>query len=280
MPNKTKILLGSILAVAILVAGISIPIMAADSTTPTPPATAPVNRNGDMEKVAQILGISTDTLTSAFKQVQDTMKANAPADMETRIAQILGISKDTLMNAEKQAREEQKSATPTSRDDITTRVAAILNISADTLKNAETQARQAMQDEMKTKTPTAQDDMLNQVAQVLGITKDKLESAMQQAQKETSDENTNNMLTQAVTNGKITQDEATQIQTWLANRPAALDKLGGFPGMGGMIPFGMEGKGMGPCIGGRPDFKGAPNSSSTPFSHTNTPTTSGNQTTN
>jgi hypothetical protein len=57
-------------------------------------------------------------------------------------------------------------------------------------------------------------------------------------------------LANAVTNGKITQAEADQIQSWWNQRPAAVDKLApnggfGFPGMGGGMMPGFRGMNKG-----------------------------------
>jgi DNA-binding XRE family transcriptional regulator len=191
------------------------------------------------------------------------MKSMAPAadDYQSRIAKILGISVDTLMNAEKQAREAAKGTMPTltegSKDarptpptDMSVSVAKTLGISVETLTAAEKQVRSEMEAERKAQTPATppvKDEILSKVAQILGITTDKLTSAMQQASKAISETNLTNELTSAVTNNTITQDEANQIKEWLAKKPAALDKLPGFDGFGGMM--GPGGRGMGLVFG-------------------------------
>jgi len=187
MSKKVKILIAVGIAAVLLIAGIAIPVLAADTPTPTPPA-ALAKSDGILE----------------------------------RTAKILGIPKEPLLNAENQARQElwqqPKGTTPT---------------------------------------PRSPDDFYNRVAQILGngMTKDKLVTAMQQAAKEISDEALTNQLGQAVTNGKITQDEANQIKGWAAKRPSALDKLFGFRGFGEMMGRGgLPGFG-GPGCGG-PGLRG------------------------
>ncbi len=275
MKNKTKMVVATGLAVVLLGAGFGVPIMAADNATDgTPSATE--SRAGEMDRIAQILGISVDTLENAFDQVQEQVRADAPEGPQARIAGILGISEETLVNAEKQAREEMRDSGLCAPEDQLSRVAEILGITVDALKNAQEQARQEMRDEMQERMQTTADDRLTRVAGILGITGDTLEAAMQQAQKETAEARMNNRLTQAVQDGKITQDEADQIKTWLGQRPAALDKIGGFGEFGGgMGRGGFPGMGGGMDFGGR-GFRIMPEGGMTPPAANDT----GSQTTN
>ena len=144
-------------------------------------------------------------------------------------------------------------------DGILERTAKILGIPKETLLNAENQARQELCQQPKgtTPTPRSPDDFYNRVAQIIGngMTRDKLVAAMQQAAKEISNEVMANQLAQAVTSGKITQDDANQIKDWVAKRPSALDKLFGFRGFGGMMGRGGFPGFGGPGCGG-PGFRG------------------------
>jgi uncharacterized protein YehS (DUF1456 family) len=72
--------------------------------------------------------------------------------------------------------------------------------------------------------------LMPRVAAILNIDEQTLLSAFQQAGAQLRDENLVKALDKAVANGKITQDEANQIQSWWAQRPAALEKL--MPGVG------------------------------------------------
>jgi hypothetical protein len=92
-------------------------------------------------------------------------------------------------------------------------------------------------------------DLLTQVVADLNtatgksITVQQLQDALTQAAAQMKSDALTKSLANAVTNGKITQAEADQIQSWWNQRPAAVDKLapgGGFclPGVGkgGMMP--------------------------------------------
>jgi hypothetical protein len=102
-------------------------------------------------------------------------------------------------------------------------------------------------------------DLLTQVVANLNtatgksITVKQLQDALTQAAAQMKTDALTKSLANAVTNGKITQAEADQIQSWWNQRPAAVDKLVpnggfGFPGMGrgGMMPgFGGMNRGGG-----------------------------------
>ncbi|MCX6003087.1 MAG: hypothetical protein NTX46_01390 [Chloroflexi bacterium] len=75
--------------------------------------------------------------------------------------------------------------------------------------------------------------LMQKVAAILNIDEQALLSAFQQARAQLRDENVVEALDKAVANGKITQDEANQIQSWWAQRPAALEKLMPSAGLGG-----------------------------------------------
>lgn len=143
----------------------------------------------------------------------------------------------------------------TTQDTLIQRAAQILGVTTDQMINAISGAKQALKDQK----PTA-DVFYAKVAELLGngITKDTLVAAMQQAGKEIAQTRITTGLDNAVKNGKITADEENQIQTWLAARPSAVDKLfGGLSGFGGRCWGFMKGGfgGMG-RFGGA--FKGGP----------------------
>ncbi|MFH0846435.1 MAG: hypothetical protein V1894_00040 [Chloroflexota bacterium] len=150
MSGKLKILLVA-LAALILVGAIAVPIAAEDTPTPTPTASS--------------------------------------VDFLERVAQKLGTTKDTLVTAMKEAKEEIKALDP------------------------------------KPEPPTLWDTFVEKVAGKLGKTKDELVTAFQQTAVELREEALTKSLEKAVAKGLITPDEAEDIKTWYASRPAAVDKL-------------------------------------------------------
>lgn len=88
-----------------------------------------------------------------------------------------------------------------------------------------------------TESPTG-NTLMARVAAILGIDQTQLEDAFAQAQKEMRAEAMTNYLQEMVNEGRITQEEADQYQTWWNARPDALDQLG--PG----FEFGGCGRGF------------------------------------
>ena len=93
--------------------------------------------------------------------------------------------------------------------------------------------------------------MADKVAAILGVDAAKVEAAFTQAQKEMAAERSAEMLKaqearidQAVTDGKMTADEAAKLKTWLESRPnvtlPGIGENGGFRG-GRCGPGGMRG---------------------------------------
>ncbi|MCX6000053.1 MAG: hypothetical protein NTU41_10840 [Chloroflexi bacterium] len=81
-------------------------------------------------------------------------------------------------------------------------------------------------DEGAGQTATKQDEFASKVAENLGLTEEQVSDAMTQARREMQDEAVAQKLQNAVASGRITQDEADQINTWWQSRPDALGKLG------------------------------------------------------
>jgi len=116
-------------------------------------------------------------------------------------------------------------------------------------------------------------DFLKKVAEKLGKTEQEVKDAFQATAKEMQAAAFDKALANAVANGKLTQEEADQIQSWWAQRPAALDKLApglgggcGRGGIGGMMK-GFGGKvrgGMMRGFGGLGIFQSAPKQQSAP----------------
>ena len=70
------------------------------------------------------------------------------------------------------------------------------------------------------------DTFVSKVADKLGMDEDTVATAMNEARQEMKQEALSKRLQQAVTDGRITQEEADQILEWMNSRPAALDDLG------------------------------------------------------
>jgi hypothetical protein len=97
-------------------------------------------------------------------------------------------------------------------------------------------------DEVSTETTTATDEqrpgqeIISRVAEILNIDEATVSDAFQQATQEIMTERQQERLQNAIDNGLITEEEATEIQAWWDSRPAALE---------GMGPLGGEGQGRG-----------------------------------
>jgi hypothetical protein len=74
------------------------------------------------------------------------------------------------------------------------------------------------------------DEFIAKLATILGKTTAVVQEAFQSAAGEMRTAAFEKALSNAVTDGKLTQDEANQIQSWWEQRPAALDKIA--PGFG------------------------------------------------
>ena len=115
-----------------------------------------------------------------------------------RVAKIIGVTPEKLIEAMKAAATELRGATPTPTPG----------------------------------TPKiTRDAYLEKVAEklgVAGVTKDTLTAAFTQATKELQTERIETALQKAVEKGLITDAEKKQIEDWYNQRPAALDKIGGF----------------------------------------------------
>jgi len=111
MSRKVKILIAAGIAAVLLVAGIGIPVLAADTPTPTPPA-AITKQAGIIDRVAQLIGKSREELINAVKQAAQELKGKKPTadDYFAKVAEILKIDKNTLVNAVQQAAKELRDA--------------------------------------------------------------------------------------------------------------------------------------------------------------------------
>ena len=86
----------------------------------------------------------------------------------------------------------------------------------------------------------SREELISKVAEILNIDEAAVSDAFQQATQEMMTERQQERLQNAIDNGLITEEEATEIQSWWDNRPAALEGLGPLGDQG-------RGRGMGPA---------------------------------
>jgi len=67
--------------------------------------------------------------------------------------------------------------------------------------------------------------LIARMAEILGIPEEDIVNAFNQAQQEIIDDALDRMIDKAVNNGRITEQEASEIREWLEQRPEALDGL-------------------------------------------------------
>ena len=238
MSRKLKIIVAVVAGVLVLALGGGAVVMAAGSTT-TPTTSTAKQSNTLFAKAAATLGVTEQQLTAAYQQ------ANTQAENQ-RITQQLAqaVTNKTITQAESDAITAwlaQKPTAPT-KDSLKAWQAAQPKLTnPDALKGILGFGGRMMGP--STGANTSNTDLLNQVVTDLNsaaktsITVAQLQAAMTQAETQMKSDALTKSLANAVTNGKITQSESDQIQSWWNGRPAAVDKLApnggfGFPGMG------------------------------------------------
>jgi hypothetical protein len=254
--KKLKIILAVAVGLVILALGSGAIVMAATSTTTTATTTAATQSNPLFAKVAASLGVTEQQLADAFKQ------AGTEAQ-NTRIDQALAqaVTDGKITQAESDAIKAWLAQRPT---DPTKDAMKAWEDSRPQLANPDAlKGILGFRGEMMgpfCRPASNNTDLLTRVVALLNqatgksITVSQLQDALTQAEAQMKSDAVTNSLADAVANGKITQDEANQIQSWWNQRPAAVDKLPGgfgFPGMGrgGMMPGfhgGMMGEGLRP----------------------------------
>ena len=239
MSKKLKIILAIVVGIVILALGGSAIVMAADNTTPT------TQSNTLFSKAAALLSVSEQQLTDAFKQANTQAESQM---IDQQLAQ--AVTKGTITQAESDAIKTWLSQKPTAP-------------TKDSLKAwQDSQPKLANPDALRGLSGfpgkimgawgglySNNTDLLTQVVANLNsatgksVTVAQLQDALTQAAAQMKSDTLAKSLANAVTNGKITQAEADQIQSWWNQRPAAVDKLApnsGFclPGMGrgGTVP--------------------------------------------
>ena len=244
MSKKLKIIVAVVAGVVVLALGGAAIVMAAGNTTTTT-TTPPTQSNTLFAKAAAILGVTEQQLTAAYQQ------ANTQAENQ-RITQALAqaVTKGTITQAESDAITAwlaQKPTAPT-KDSLKAWQANQPKLAnPDALKGILGFGGRMMGPAGGANTNNT--DLLTQVVANLNtatgksITVAQLQAALTQAAAQMKSDALTKSLANAVTNGKITQAESDQIQSWWNARPAAVDKLApnggfGFPGIGkgGMMP--------------------------------------------
>ena len=242
MSKKLKIIIVLMAGVAILALGDGAIVMAADNTTPT---TTTTQSNTLFAKAAATLGVTEQQLTDAFKQ--SNMQAESQR-IDQQLAQ--AVAKGTITPAESDAIKAWLTQKPTAPTKDTLKVwqdSQPKLTNPDALKGLLGFGGRMMGTACGANTNNT--DLMTQAVADLNtatgksITVSQLQDALTQAAAQMKSDALTKSLANAVTNGKITQAEADQIQSWWNQKPAALDKLVpnggfGFPGMGrgGMMP--------------------------------------------
>ena len=243
MSKKLKIIVAIVGGVVILALAGSAIVMAADNTTPT---TTPATQSNTLfAKVAALLNVTEQQLTDAFKQAGTQAQSQM---IDQQLAQ--AVTKGTITQAESNAIKTWLSQKPTAptKDTLKAWQDAQPKLSnPDALRGLLGFPEKMMGAWGGSYSNNA--DLLTQVVANLNsatgksITISQLQDALTQAAAQMKSDALAKSLANAVSNGKITQAEADQIQSWWNQRPAAVDKLapyGGFclpvMGRGGMIP--------------------------------------------
>ncbi|MFH1383009.1 MAG: hypothetical protein ABIH70_09005 [Chloroflexota bacterium] len=201
MSKKLKILVG-VLAAVLLLAGGTVAVMAQDEPT-TPPAVV-AGANTTLTEVAGILGISETQLTDAIKQArQEVRDENITTALENAVA--------------------NGSLTQAQADEISTwwsqRPEALNSGSMPFGFGPMGRAGRQMGG---LRLQAGSQELLAKVATILNISEEELTNAFKQARQEISDARLSAMLDKAVTNGRLTQDQADQFEGWWAECPSDL----------------------------------------------------------
>jgi uncharacterized protein YehS (DUF1456 family) len=224
MSKKWKIILTVVAAVVVLTVSGGMIAMADDETAPV--------SNPLLARVAQILGnnITEQTLTSAFKSARVEVAREA-----ITVALDKAVTDGIITTTEKASIEAwlAQQPDPTNKDAMKTWWATRPQITKPELYRRFLGARRIiLRYGWCHEFAGIEESVMKKVAVKLGVTEQALIDAFKQASQEMQTSKLQNALKNAVTNGRLTQAEASQIETWWAQRPAALDKFA--PGFGGM----------------------------------------------
>jgi len=222
MSKKVKILVSVLIAVALLAVGGVTTVMAHGKEMAQTPASGSeayvtaVNVTSLLARVAEILGISEETLTNAVRQARQEMRDEA---LIKRLEK--AVEKGHIAQEQADAIEAWWEQRPASLD---------LGSPLPALGAPFIGGRQ-----MRCLVATANvTGLLPRVAQILGISEETLTNAVKQARQEMRDEAINKRLAKAVEQGRLTQEEADAIKAWWGQRPRVLNS-GSFPGVFGAL---------------------------------------------
>ncbi len=201
MSRRMKTLMALLAAVLLLTIG-GAAVLAAPPADPVPPQNASKNL---FARVAEKLGITTDNLTSAFKQArQELLPQLAKPQTDNRTKP--GAVKPQLRNKVKSELRNNKEK-PEIKKEIREQAREKIKIAGQDL--AERNQK-----------------ILARVVEILGIPLESLQQAFRQAREEMREQSIQNRLNKAVDKGIITQPESQQTLDWWNSRPkAALAKL-------------------------------------------------------
>jgi len=243
MSRKLKIIFAVVVGVVVLAIAGGAVAFAADAPPATTSTTAPANQL--FTKVAATLGVTEQQLTDALKQASTQIQGQ-------RVDQALAaaVTAKTITQDEANAIKAWLAQRPTTftKDAMTAWQAKRPTLANQGAWKSILVGGAKM---MMGAGVANQTDLMTKVAALLStaanktITVDQLKAAFTTAETQMKAAAIDTALSNAVTNGKLTQTESDQIKAWWNSRPAALDKLTpnvvpGIPGFrGGM----MRGKG-------------------------------------
>ncbi|MDD5289068.1 MAG: hypothetical protein PHY28_08175 [Dehalococcoidales bacterium] len=249
MSKKIKVLLAVVIAAVVLTVGGGVVVMADDGEQTTTSTTTTAQSNPLFAKVAAILGNVTEAqLTEAFKQAREEVADEATATWLTK-----AVEAGTITAEEKTTIENWLATKPDGTDKdamkawLEARPSVVKRGFIDSLLKAPCRIKQVMPE-------ITSDTVMQKVATILGIDEATLKAAFQQAGVQLKSENFTKALDKAVENGKLTQEEADQIEAWWAERPAAVDKVMPGAGIGG-LGQGKRGEMRGGMRGGMMRFQ-------------------------
>jgi hypothetical protein len=228
MLKKWKILLAVVAAIVVLTVGGGAIAMADNGTAPA--------SNPLLARVAQLVGKTEAQLTDALKAARiEVAKEAITAALNKAVTDGIITTAD---KANIDAWLAQQPTDLTNKDAMKTWWAARPQISKPEVYRRFLGARRIIlrYGWCHGLAGIEESQVMKKVAVKLGVTEQALIDAFNTARQEMRTSAFQKALTNAVTNGRLTQAEATQIETWWAQRPAALDKFApgfGFGRMGG-----------------------------------------------
>lgn len=227
MSKKWKILLAAVAAIVVLTVGGGAIAMADDETAPV--------SNPLLARVAQLVGRNEAQLTDAFKAARlEVAREAMTAALDKAVTDGIITSTDKTSIETWLAQQPD----PINKDAMKTWWAARPQITKPELYRRFLGARRIIlrYGWCHGFANIEESQVMKKVAAKLVVGEPALIDAFNTASQEMRTSAFQKALTNAVTNGRLTEAEASQIETWWAQRPAALDKFApgfGFGRMGG-----------------------------------------------